>query len=64
MTRIYGEEVGGIASAEMVTFEDGTRWEGFDVPIEPGFTAQESVDRAIQSLINHGEFELSTEQIR
>jgi hypothetical protein len=53
----------GIASVGVITFEDGSRWQGPDVAVPDGKTPEEAVEGTIQSLIDEGEFEFCLERL-
>jgi hypothetical protein len=47
----------GIAEVEVITFEDGSRWEGLWVVIPDGQSPDQAVEEIVQSLIDQGELE-------
>ena len=53
----------GIAEVEVITFEDGSRWEGPWIVIPEGQSPHQAVEETIQSLIDQGEFEWSITRV-
>jgi hypothetical protein len=47
----------GIVEVSEITLEDGSRWEGIWVHVLDGETPEQSVEAAVQSLIDQGELE-------